>query len=158
VKNTALALTILSVFTAAAASAGPTADKKQREGLDKAIAQAAADVKDCGKTFKLSFDWAAYDKLDWSKAARKKEEQVGFEISNVRWIGSGLNTLCKDKDYKETLQKIDNVVYRTILDSGEKGESRTKAKIQGTTLTFESRMGGSTRDSSDFASAAKKVL
>jgi hypothetical protein len=157
VKNTALVLIVLSAFVTAA-SAGPTADKKKREAVEKSLAEGASEVKDCGKTYKISFDWAAFDKIDWSKAERLKDDQLGSEITNVRWVGHDINKLCKDKDYKEPLQKIDNVVYRTTVDKGEKGESRLRAKIEGKTLTFENRMGGSTRDGGDFASAAKKVL
>jgi hypothetical protein len=158
VKNTALVLMLLSAF-ATAASAGPTADKKKREAVDKSLAVGIAEIKDCGKTFKITFDWNAFDKIDWSKAERTKDDQTGSEITNVRWVGHDINKLCQDKDYKEPLLKIDNVVYRTTVDKGEKsGESRLKAKIEGKTLTFENRMGGSSRDGGDFAAAAKKVL
>jgi len=128
VKNTALVLMILSTLVTAA-SAGPTSDKKMRDAVDEAVAKGAADVKDCGKTFKITFDWDALDKLDWSKAERTKEAQVGYELYNVRWVGTGVNDLCKDKDYKATLQKIDNVVYRTTADHGEGGNGRVQAKI-----------------------------
>jgi hypothetical protein len=157
VKNTALVLMILSAFVTAA-SAGPTADKKKREAVDKSLAVGASEVKDCDKTYKISFDWEAFDKIDWAKAERTKDDQLGSEITNVRWVGHDINKLCKDKDYKEPLQKINNVVYRTTVDKGEKGEGRLRATIEGTTLTFENRMGGSSRSGGDFATAAKKVL
>ena len=156
-KNTALVLMFLSAF-ATAASAGPTADKKKREAVDKSLAVGIAEVKDCGKTFKITFDWDAFDKIDWSKAERKKDDQIGSEVTNVRWVGHDINKLCLDKDYKEPLLKIDNVVYRSTIDKGEKGESRLKAKLEGKTLIFENRVGGSSRDGGDFATAAKKVL
>jgi hypothetical protein len=70
-------------------------------------------------------------------------------------VGHDINKLCKDKDYKEPLQKIDNIVYRSTI---EKGETRLRAKIEGKTLTFENQIGGSTRSGGDFESAAKKVL
>ncbi len=156
-KNTALVLMVLSAFVTAA-SAGPTADKKKREAVDKSLADGAAEVKDCGKTFKISFDWDAFDKIDWSKAERKKDDQIGSEITNVRGVGHGINKLCQDKDYKEPLLKIDNVVYRATIEKEDKGGSRLRAKVEGKTLVFESRIGGSTRDGGDFAAAAKKVL
>jgi hypothetical protein len=154
VKNTALVLMILSAFVTAA-SAGPTADKKRREAVDKSLADGASEVKDCGKTYKISFDWAAFDKIDWSKLDRTKDHQIGSEITNVRWVGHDINKLCQDKDYKEPLQKIDNIVYRTTI---EKGETRPRAKIEGKTLTFEDPISGTTRSGGDFVSAAKKVL
>jgi hypothetical protein len=154
VKNTVFVLMVLSAFVTAA-SAGPTADKKKREAVDKSLAEGASEVKDCGKTYKISFDWAAFDKIDWSKAENPKDHQLGSEITNVRWVGHDINELCKDKDYKEPLQKIDNVVYRSTI---EKGDTRLRAKIEGKTLTFENQIGGSTRSGGDFERAAKKVL
>jgi hypothetical protein len=154
VKNTVLVLMVLSA-SATAASAGPTAEKKKREAVEKSLAEGASEVKDCGKSYKISFDWAAFDKIDWSKAENPKDHQIGSEITNVRWVGHDINKLCQDKDYKEPLQKIDNVVYRSTI---EKGPTRLRAKIEGRTLTFENQIGGSTRSSGDFASAAKKVL
>jgi len=155
-KSTALVLVALSMF-ATAATAGPTADKKKRDAVDKELAAGAAEVKHCGKTIKFSFDWAAFDKIDWSKSEREKDHQIGSEISNVRYVGTGIDRLCEDKDYKEPLQKIDNVVYRTTL-GGKDGDPWVTAKIQGSTLTFESRVGGSTRGIESFEDAAKKVL
>ena len=156
-KNITLVLVVLSA-SVTAATAGPTADKKVRDAVNQSLAEGAAEAKDCGKTLKFSFDWAAFDKLDWSKASRPKEDQAGFEISNVRWVGKGINYLCEDKDYKESLQKIDNVVYRTTPDSEGASGPRVTAKVQGKTLTFDSRMGGSTRDPDSFTEAAKQVF
>ena len=156
-KNTALVLMVLSAFVTAA-SAGPTADKKKRDALDKSLATGASEVKDCGKAYKISFDWAAFDKIDWSKAGKSKDDQLGSEITNVRWVGHDINKLCQDKDYKEPLQKIDNIVYRTTTEKAEKGQSKLRAKIDGKTLTFENEISFTTHSGGDFAAAAKKAL
>jgi hypothetical protein len=155
VKNTALVLMFLSAF-ATAASAGPTADKKKREAVEESLARGAKDVKDCGKTYKISFDWAAYDKIDWSKEKRSKDDQLGFEITNVRWVGFDVNKLCQDKDYKEAMQKFDNVVYRVIARTGD--NLKPTVTVDGKTLTFLNVLGSSTRSGGDFVGPAKKVL
>jgi hypothetical protein len=157
VKNTVLVLMVLSAYVTAA-SAGPTADKKKREAVDISLAKGASEIKDCGKTFKLSFDWAAFDKIDWSKAENPKDHQIGSEITNVRYVGSDINKLCQDKDYKEPVLKFDNIVYRSTIEKDDKNDGRLRVKIEGKTLVFENRIGGSTRSGGDFASAAKKVL
>jgi hypothetical protein len=156
VKNTSLVLMFLSAF-ATIASAGPTADKKKREAVEESLARGAKDVKDCGKTYKISFDWAAYDKIDWSKEKRSKDDQLGFEISNVRWVGSDVNKLCQDKDYKEAMQKFDSVVYRVTTRQADGNLSPT-VTVDGKTLTFLNVLGSNTRSGGDFVGPAKKVL
>jgi hypothetical protein len=155
VKKIALVLMVLSGFVAAA-SAGPTAEKKKREALEQELARGAKDVKDCGKTYKISFDWAAYDKINWSKAKRSKDDQLGYEITNVRWVGFDVNKLCQDKDYKEAMQKFDSVVYRPIEQTGD--SLRPTVAVDGKTLVFLNVVGSSSRSGGDFVSAAKKVL
>jgi len=155
VKNTALVLMFLSAF-ATAASAGPTADKKKREAVEESLARGAKDVKDCGKTYKISFDWAAYDQIDWSKVKRSKDDQLGFEITNVRWVGFDVNKLCQDKDYKEAMQKFDNVVYRVTIDQAD--GLRPTVTVSGKTLTFVNVLGSNSRSGGDFVGPAKKVL
>ena len=147
---------VLSGFVTAA-SAGPTADKKKREAVEASLARGAKDVKDCGKTYKISFDWAAFDKIDWSKAKRSKDDQLGHEIENVRWVGFDVNKLCQDKDYKEAMQKFDSVVYRVTADQAD-GSLHLTVTADGKTLTFIDVVGASSRSGGDFASAAKKVL
>lgn len=155
-KKTAFVLMVLSAFVTAA-SAGPTADKKKREAIEESLARGAKDLKDCGKKYNLSFDWAAFDKIDWSKAKRSKDDQLGHEIANVRWVGFDVNKLCQDKDYKEAMQKFDNVVYRVTADQAD-GSLRPAVTVDGKTLTFLNVVGANTRSGGDFASAAKKVL
>lgn len=155
-KKIAFVLMMLSMFVTAA-SAGPTAEKKKREAVEESLARGAKDVKDCGKTYKISFDWAAYDGLDWSKQKRSKDDELGFEITNVRWVGYDVNKLCQDKDYKEAMQKFDNVVYRVTTEQAA-GNLRPAVTVDGKTLVFLNVLGSSTRSGGDFASAAKKVL
>lgn len=156
VKKIVLALMVLSAFVNAA-SAGPTADKKKREAVEESLARGAEDVKDCGKTYKISFDWAVFDGIDWSKQKRSKDDAVGYEIENVRWVGFDVNKLCQDKDYKAAMQKFDSVVYRVTTEQAA-GNLRPTATVDGKTLVFLNVIGSNTRSGGDFAAAAKKVL
>jgi hypothetical protein len=137
------------------AAAGPTAEKKKHDAVEAALAKSAGDVKDCGKTYKITYDWAAFDKMDYAKVNKTKDEQYGYEITNVGWIGHDINDLCKDKDYKEALQKIDSVVYSLTADDKNKP---VKATMDGKTLHFENYVGSGTRSGGDFAKAAKAAL
>lgn len=155
-KNTALVLMFLSAF-ATVASAGPTADKKKREAVEQSLARGAQDVKDCGKTYKITFDWAAFDAIDWAKLKRSKDDDIGYEITNVRWVGFDVNKLCQDKDYKEAMQKFDSVVYRVTTEEAA-GNRKPAVTVNGKTLTFLNVIGSSTRSGGDFVGPAKKVL
>jgi hypothetical protein len=144
----------LSAF-ATVASAGPTADKKKRESLESELARGAKDVKDCGKSFKLAFDWAVFDAVDWAKSKTSKDDQLGTEHENVRWVGHDLNELCQDKDYKAALQKIDSVVYRVTPDATG---GNLRVKVEGKTIVIWNLIGWGSRSGGDYASAVKKVL
>lgn len=152
-RKMVLVLLTASTF-ATTAIAGPTAEKKKRDAVEEALAKGAGEMKDCGKPFKLQYDWTTFDKLDFTKLKTTKEEAIGKEQVNVRWIGHDVNQLCQDKDYKQALQKIDTVVYTPSIDD----KIKIKATIDGKTLRFENYLGGSTRSGGEFASAAKTAL
>jgi len=68
-KTAALTLVALMAIAPSTriARAETVAEKKQRAAVDEAAEKAAGDIKDCGKTFKVTFDWKAFDGLDWKK-------------------------------------------------------------------------------------------
>ena len=82
--------------SALAAEAG-VAEKKERDAVDEKAAKAAGDIKDCGKKFKVTFDWKAFDGIDWKGIQRDKQEYYGTERSNLEHLGEGINKLCADK-------------------------------------------------------------
>src|SRR5215470_8737983 len=136
------------------ARAETVAEKKQRAGVDEAAAKAAGDIKDCGKKFKVTFDWKAYDGIDWKKIGRDKNSYYDNEVNNLAGLGEGVNKLCGDKDYKAALAKISTIVYRSTNDES----IRVKAVISGATLTFDNYSFGSTRGAGDYEAAAKAAL
>lgn len=148
---TALAMTLLASATAHAQT---VAEKKLRATVDEAAAKAADDIKDCGKKFKVTFDWKAFDGIDWKKIGREKNDHYDSERNNIAHLGEGLNRLCADKDYKAALAKISTIVYRSTNDES----IRVKAVISGATLTLDNYSFGSTRDAGDYAGAAKAAL
>jgi hypothetical protein len=129
-------------------------EKKQRDAVDEAAAKAATDIKDCGKKFKVTFDWKAFDGIDWKAIQRDKHEYYGTERSNLAHLGEGLNKLCADKDYKAALVKINTIIYRSTNDES----IRVKATVSGSTLTLDNYSFGSTRDAGDYEAAAKAAL
>lgn len=152
VLRTALTTAILA--STVLAHAETVAEKKERATVDEATAKAAGDIKDCGKKFKVSFDWKAFDAIDWKKIGRDKNEYYSSERNNLNGLGDGVNRLCGDKDYKAALGKISTIVYRSTNDDS----IRVKAEISGATLTFHNYSFGSTRDAGDYVAAAKAAL
>ena len=148
----ALMMTILA--STVVAHAETVAEKKQRTLVDDAATKAAGDIKDCGKTFKVMFDWKAYDGLDWKKLGREKNDHYDSERNNLAHLGEGLNMLCGDKDYKAALAKITTIVYRTTNND----KIWVKAAISGSTMTLDNYSFGSTRGAGDYESAAKAAL
>jgi len=146
-----LAITLLAPILARAET---VAEKKLRATVDEAAAKAAGDIKDCGKKFKVSFDWKAFDGLDWKKIGREKNDYYDSEGNNLTGLGAGLNKLCADKDYKAALAKISTIVYRSTNDES----IRVKAVISGATLTLNNYSFGSTRGPDDYEAAAKAAL
>jgi hypothetical protein len=149
---TALVMTILA--SATTVQAQTVAEKKQRAAVDDAAAKVAGDIKDCGKKFKVAFDWKAFDAIDWKKIGRDKNSYYDNEANNLAGLGEGLNRLCADKDYKAALAKVSTIVYRSTNDDS----IRVKAVISGATLTLDNYTFGSTRAASDYEAAAKAAL
>jgi hypothetical protein len=139
--------------TALVAEAG-VAEKKERDAVDEKAQKASADIKDCGKKLKVTFDWKAFDGIDWKGIQRDKQEYYGTERSNLEHLGEGINKLCADKDYKSALGKISTIVYRSTNND----KIRVKATISGSTLTLDNYSFGSTRGADDYEEAAKAAL
>jgi hypothetical protein len=146
-----LAIILLAPISARAET---VAEKKLRATVNEAADKAAGDIKDCGKKFKVSFDWKAFDSIDWKKIGREKNDFYDSERNNLAHLGEGLNQLCADKDYKAALAKISTIVYRSTNDES----IRVKAVIAGATLTLDNYSFGSTRDARDYEAAAKAAL
>jgi hypothetical protein len=155
-QRIAVAVTVLAtaLTSSVPARAQTVAEKKLRANIDDTVAAAATDIKDCGKQFKVVFDWKAYDALDWKKLGRDKNEYYSSEHSSLVELGQGINKLCADKDYKAALAKISTIVYRSTNDES----IRVKATIAGNTMTLANYSFGSTRHAADYEEAAKAGL
>lgn len=152
-KKLTLAIIVTQVFSLVAV-AGTVAEKKKRDAVDEALAKSAADIKDCGKTFKVSVDWKAYDAIDWKKAGKDKSEHYGYEQTNVEGIGNAINKLCEDKDYKAALAKFDSISYAPSGDD----KIKVKAVEKGKTLVLMNYTFASTRGMRDYENAIKDAL
>lgn len=151
---TRAALITVILASTTVARAETVAEKKLRTTVDEAATKAAGDIKDCGKKFKVTFDWKAFDGIDWKKIGRDKNDFYDSERNNLAGLGEGLNRLCGDKDYKAALAKVSTIVYRSTNDES----IRVKAVISGATLTLDNYSFGSTRGAADYEAAAKAAL
>jgi hypothetical protein len=136
------------------AVAGGVQEKKARDAVDAAAAKAASDIKSCGKKFTVTFDWKAYDAIDWKGIGRDKLEYMENERMSLADLGLGLDKLCADKDYKAAFVKVSTIVYKSTNDD----KITVKATIAGSTLTISNYSFGSTRHADDYETAAKAAL
>ena len=151
----ALTMATLTILASTMVARGETvAEKKERTSVDEMAAKQATDIKDCGKKFKVTFDWKAFDAIDWKKIGREKNDYYSSERNSLSRLADGVSKLCADKDYKAALSKISTIVFRSTNDES----IRVKAIISGSTLTFENYSFGSTRDPGDYETAAKAAL
>lgn len=121
-----------------------------RHDVEDALAKSIAGSKACGGHYHTVYDWKAFDALDWKHHDKSKEDQLGYELSNVEIIGSGLDDACDDRDCKAVLAKVDTIIYRAAP------EHSLEAQISGHTLTFVNNVFGSSHDGTDYYQALKR--
>ncbi len=149
-----IAIYLATAMFAIGVHAQSVKDQKARAEVDTAATQAAADIKDCGKKIAVTFDWSAYDSLDWTKLKKKKEEHYGAERSNLALLGKGVNAVCTDKMYKTAFGKISAIIYR----ANNNDKTRVIAKVDGGNLILENYTFGSTRSLADYKKAVESAL
>jgi hypothetical protein len=124
-----------------------------RHEVDEAFAKSIAGSHACGGHYRAVYDWKSYDQLDWAHHDKSKEEQLGYELSNVEIIGAGLDDACDDSDCKAVLANVDTIVYRATGKDSERGLS---AQISGHTVTFVNDVFSSTHDGTDYYHALRR--
>src|ERR1700742_1568074 len=124
-----------------------------RREVDEAFAKSIAGSHACGGHYRAVYDWKSYDELPWAHHDKSKEEQLGYELSNVEIIGAGLDDACDDRDCKAVLASVDTIVYRA---TGKESERGLDAQISGHTVTFVNDVFASTRDGTDYYHALKR--
>ena len=117
------------------------------------MAKAVGEIKACGARYTATFDWTAYDAVDWSKTGKSKQEWLGYEKGTLESLGDGVDLVCADRDCKAVLGGVDTIVYRITDDNRQ----RLSAKIDGKTLVFTNYTFGSTRFVSDFENATRSA-
>ena len=149
-----IAMYLATLMFAFGAQAQSVKNQKARADVDTAATQAADEIKDCGKKIAVTFDWSAYDSLDWAKLNKKKEEHYGAERSNLAALGKSVNAVCADKMYKTAFGKISAITYRATNND----KTHVVAKIDGGNLILENYTFGSTRRMADYKKAIESAL
>jgi hypothetical protein len=62
------------------------------------MAKAVGEIKACGPRYTATFDWTAYDAVDWSKTRETKQEWLGYELGTLEILGTGVDRVCADPD------------------------------------------------------------
>jgi hypothetical protein len=120
-----------------------------RAGVDAELAKSAARITKCGRAFKATYDWRAYDAIDWQTVGKDPVDWVAYERPTVREIGDAMNDACADADVRAMLAGVDTIVYRPTSNE----HPRLAAAIAGNTITFTNYTFGSTRGRDDYREA-----
>ena len=162
-----LTLTTLLVTSVLAGNlyAGGIQNKKAMRASDAKVAKSLETAKTaCGnKNLKVDMNWDAFKKYvkddKVAKAIKKGGDKEVFVFSYAGERGAailgGLANLCKDKDYKEEISKVETV---KIIPTADFMSSTSVFKLADSGKTIEAtptlRM---SRNASDFARKLKKL-
>lgn len=158
-------------ITATKAIAGVKGDKAKKSVVDTFKSSTDSIKNTCGKTFTVTYDWKAYEAINWKKRAAYqlskkeaeltakeietiKEDTLSSEVNNITHFGAGISKACEDADYKTALQKASAITYKPSANDA----ITVEAKMAGSTLTVENYVFGSTRGADDYSGAIKKSL
>lgn len=151
-----MVITILLTFAGAFASAQTVEEKKARNAANEALAEGMKNSTTCGHTIAASFDWAAYDKMDWKKFSKNKNEEVPYLKGHLNTLGDGLKAVCADADYKEALKNVKSI--QIVPANALTVSDKVVAKAAGSTLTVTVGILGGTLTSDDWQKGIKKAF
>ena len=142
----------LCVILVIAATSTVAHAQVSRQDVEAALAKSIAKSHACGGHYRTVYDWKSYDALDWRHHDKTKDEQLGYELSNVEIIGDGLDDACDDRDCKAVLGQVDTIVYRATGNA----DHSLEAQISGHTVTLVNHVFGGTHDGTDYYQALKR--
>lgn len=133
----------------------PMEEKKLRRATEETIAESLNDVQAKHADLKASFDWDAYDSLDWAALGKTKDDEMKFLAGHFKTLGYGFNFACKDEDYKEELVKVTDIVVKPSTESSP--SVKAQGSLDGTTLTVVIHTLGGTLGADDWEKGFKSA-
>lgn len=119
----------------------PMEEKKLKRAIEETIAESVTDIQARHSDLKISFDWDAYDSLDWAGFGKDKNDEIKYLGGHFKTLGYGFNFACKDQDYKEELVKVSEIVIKPSTESSPADKASGSLSGDKLTLVFHS-LGG----------------
>lgn len=133
----------------------PMEEKKLRRSVEEIITESLNDIQAKHPELKASFDWSAYDSIDWAGVGKDKNEESKYLGGHFKALGYGFNFACKDEDYKEELLKVNEIVIKPSTE--ESPSSKAVGSLAGNTLTIVFHSLGGTLGADDWEKGFKSA-
>ncbi len=133
----------------------PMEEKKLKRSIDESITESINDIQTKHPEMKVTFDWDAYDGLDWAGLGKSKDEEIKYLSGHFKTLGYGFNFACKDEDYKEELVKVSEIIVKPATDASP--ASKAVGSLSGDKLTIVFHSLGGTMGADDWEKGLKSA-
>jgi len=133
----------------------PMEEKKTKRAIDEAITESINDIQAKHADLKITFDWDAYDNLDWAGFGKDKNDEIKYLRGHFSSLGNGFNFACKDADYKEELVTVTEIIIKPAAESSP--SSKAVGSLSGDKLTIVFHSLGGTMGADDWEKGLKSA-
>ena len=133
----------------------PMEEKKLKRAIDESITESLGDIEAKHADLKITFDWDAYDNLDWAGFGKDKNNEIKYLKGHFSKLGYGFNFACKDADYKEELVKVTEIKVKPATESSP--SAKAVGSLSGDQLTVVIHSLGGTLSADDWEKGFKSA-
>lgn len=131
----------------------PMEEKKAKRAVDETLAESVTEIEKKHDNLAVSFDWAAFDVLDWDAMGKSKDDEMPYLKGHFLQFGYGFNCACKDPDYLEELLKVDEIV----ICPAPMANATASSVLSGSKLIVSFNLAGSTMGGDNWEAAIKSA-
>lgn len=133
----------------------PMEEKKAKRAVEESIAEIVGNIEAKNAELKVTFDWDAYDNLDWAGFGKDKFNEIKYLKGHFSKLDYGFNTACKDADYKEELVKVTEIIVKPATEASP--SSKAVGSLSGDKLTIVFHSLGGTMGADDWEKGLKSA-
>lgn len=131
----------------------PMEEKKAKRAVDETLAESVTEIEKRHDNLAVSFDWAAFDALDWDALGKSKDDEMPYLKGHFLQFGYGFNCACKDPDYLEELLKVEEIV----ICPAPIANALASSVLNGNKLAVSFNLAGSTMGGDNWEAAIKSA-
>lgn len=129
----------------------PIEEKKARRTVDETLADSVAVITNKHANLAVSFDWAAFDRLDWVALGKLKTDEMPYLKGHFLQFGYGFNCVCNDPHHQEKLLGIDEIIIRPAPSA----DANASRDLRGSKLAVTFNIAGPTMGGDDWEAILK---